>query len=221
MGDDIGVFIRGLVQGLAIAAPVGPIGLLCIRRTVQRGFVAGFSTGFGAALADGFLGAITAFGITSLIDLLKGHEQALRLIGGVFLLAAGIHALLKEPHEAARRGDEPHNILGAVGSGLFLTLTNPITVTGAIALMVSLAGGIDRTHAGTLTLGVFSGSLLWWFLLSGGTYAIRHHLTSRTVLWLNRGTGAVLCALGVFALLAFFHLIPATLQGLLTDVVSK
>lgn len=221
MLDDISVFMRGIMLGLTIAAPVGPIGLLCIRRTVERGFIAGFSTGLGAAIADGFFGGVAAFGVTAILDTLQGHVRELRLIGGIFLLAAAVHSLLKEPHEVASKRGEPHNILGAIGGALFLTITNPLTIMGGITVVAGFGGGLEHARAGTLTLGVFSGSLLWWLLLCGGIYMVRHRLTHRSVLWLNRCTGVVLGLLGIFALLTFFSLVPENLQGFLTDMLGK
>ncbi|MEA1677171.1 LysE/ArgO family amino acid transporter [Nitrospirillum sp. BR 11163] len=221
MFDDFGVLIRGIVLGLAIAAPVGPIGLLCIRRTVERGIIAGLATGFGSALADGFFGGVAAFGVNAILEALLGHVKELRLIGGIFLLGAAIHSLLKEPHERKNRPPDAGNLIGSVGTGLFLTVTNPITIMGIITVVVGFGGALDHAKAGTMTLGVFLGSLTWWSILCGGTFLIRHHFTPRIVLWINRGTGVVLGVVGLMALLSFFSLVPENLQDLVGAFISK
>jgi threonine/homoserine/homoserine lactone efflux protein len=127
--DDIGIFWRGVVLGVIIAAPVGPIGLLCIRRSLERGLATGLATGLGAALADAFFSGIAAFGITAVIDMITANLPLLQVVGGIFLLIVAGHSLTREPKPLAT---EPvaGNLPAAAFSGLFLTATNPVTILG-------------------------------------------------------------------------------------------
>jgi len=201
--EELSVLGRGIVLGLAIAAPIGPIGLLCIRRTVERGVVVGVATGLGSAFVDGLFGAIAAFGVSQVIDALMGHVKELRLLGGLFLLGAALHGFLRDPEPMA---EEPpaRDLAGAVASGVLLTVTNPVTIMGIIAVVVGFGGRLDHQGAATLTVGIFLGSLLWWAILCGGISAVRHKFTPRTVHWINRGTAAVLAAIGAWALVSAF-----------------
>ncbi|WP_240002387.1 LysE/ArgO family amino acid transporter [Oleisolibacter albus] len=197
--EDLGILWRGLVLGVVIAAPVGPIGLLCIRRTLERGLSTGLATGVGAAMADALFSAIAAFGVTAVIDLLTGHVRELRLIGGVFLLAVAVHSFLREPKPLAK---EPvaGNLFAAAVTGLGLTFTNPVTILGIFAVIAGFGATPSPGAAGTLVAGIFLGSLCWWTVLSGGITLIRHRVTVRTVHWINVGTGVLLAALGLWAL---------------------
>ena len=202
MLEELGVLAWGVVLGVAIAAPIGPIGLLCIRRTVERGLAAGFATGAGSALVDAFFAAVAAFGVSRIVDALTGHAGELRLVGGLFLLGAAAHGLVSQPRPPA---EEPvrlgrRGLLGAVGGGVLLTVTNPVTIMGIIAIVVGFGGAKDTADATALTLGVLLGSLLWWALLCGGFALVRHRFTLGAARWINRGTAVVLGALGVWAL---------------------
>src|SRR3712207_2953311 len=133
----MGLFLEGIIIGLAIAAPVGPIGVLCIRRTLADGRTSGFVSGLGAATADAVYGAIAAFGLTLITDFLLGGASWLRLVGGAFLLYLGIKTFLARPAERAaevRGGGLP----GAYASTLFLTLTNPTTILSFVAIFAGL-----------------------------------------------------------------------------------
>jgi threonine/homoserine/homoserine lactone efflux protein len=199
-------FLRGLAIGLAIAAPVGPIGLLCIRRTLADGPLAGFLCGLGAALADGVYGAVAAFGLTALAAALVEQQTVLGLAGGAFLVVLGLRIMATPPPEAAR--PTPWSATGAVGTTFLLTLTNPMTILSFAAIFAALglgSGGPGPIHApAVLVLGVFLGSLLWWACLAGLTAQLRHRLPAAAMTWLNRISGAVLLAFGIAALSSAF-----------------
>lgn len=208
MFDYLATLLRGLLLGLAIAAPVGPIGVLCIRRTLAHGRRHGFVSGMGAATADGFYGMIAAFGLTIISDQLVRNADILGLVGGLFLLYLGIATLRAVPSEAAA---ETHmadrSLMQNYLSTLFLTISNPITILsfGAIFAGAGIATSTgDRSLALTLVIGVFSGSLLWWFILTGGVSMLRSHFTARHMLWINRGSGLIIL---VFALVALASLL--------------
>jgi threonine/homoserine/homoserine lactone efflux protein len=198
------LFLEGVMIGFAVAAPVGPIGVLCIRRTLADGRASGFVSGLGAATADAAYGAIAALGLTFVTGLLVGAETWLRLLGGVFLVFLGVRISLSRPAErpaAAGKGD----LLGAYASTFMLTLTNPTTILSFAAIFAGLGAGSvggDALLTVLLVPGVFLGSTLWWFALSGATSLLRARLSAGGLRWVNRVSGAVIAAFGVVALSA-------------------
>ncbi|HOI73246.1 MAG TPA: LysE family transporter [Syntrophales bacterium] len=195
--------IKGIIIGFSIAAPVGPIGVLCIRRTLADGRVSGLVSGLGAAVADAVYGCIAGFGLTFVSGFLIGGQAWLRIVGGVFLCFLGIRTFLSGPAEKAAPA-AGRSLAGAFVSTFLLTLTNPMTILSFVGIFAGLgiagAGG-DYGAAGALVLGVFSGSALWWLLLSGGVGALREKVTPRGMQWVNRGAGAIIAAFGLLALL--------------------
>jgi threonine/homoserine/homoserine lactone efflux protein len=167
---DLATFGRGLIIGFAIAVPVGPIGRLCIRRTLAEGRAAGFVSGLGAAVADALCGCVAAFGLTAISGFLLDHQTWLRLVGGVFLGYLGVGIIVAKPAREATAA-RATGLTGAFGSTLALTLANPTTILSFVAVFAGLGvAGTGRGYAAgaTLVLGVFAGSALWWLLLSAG-----------------------------------------------------
>ena len=200
----LSVFLRGLLIGFSIAAPVGPIGLLCIRRTVADGRMVGFVSGLGAATADAFYGAVAGFGLTVVSGALVDGQTPLRLVGGAFLCYLGVRTFLARPAQTAavagRRG-----LLGAYASTLALTLTNPSTILSFVAIFAGLglgSGGSNYASAGLLVAGVFIGSALWWLILSGTAGVLRGRLTPLGLRWMNRFSAVILAGFGVAALVS-------------------
>jgi threonine/homoserine/homoserine lactone efflux protein len=195
------LLIKGVIIGFAIAAPVGPIGVLCIRRTLADGRLPGFVSGLGAATADAGYGAVAAFGLTLITDFLMEGASWLRLIGGAFLLFLGIRTFFARPAERAApaRGG---GLVGAYASTLFLTLTNPTTILSFAAIFAGLGVGStnDALSAMLLVLGVFLGSALWWLVLSGTAGLFRAKLSAGGLRWVNRVSGTIIAAFGVLAL---------------------
>lgn len=192
--------LRGLLLGFSIAAPVGPIGVLCIRRTLAHGRPSGLVSGLGAATADGIYGSIAAFGLTFISTLLVDQQMWLRLLGGTFLCYLGIRTFLAKPATSA--ASEGKGLAGAYLSTFLLTITNPLTIVSFAAVFAGLgvsAGG-DYVSAALLVLGVFIGSALWWFLLSGGVSLFRSRIDPVALRWMNRISGTVITGLGVLAL---------------------
>jgi threonine/homoserine/homoserine lactone efflux protein len=197
---DAGMFLRGLAIGFAVAAPVGAIGVLCIRRTLAHGRAAGFVSGLGAATADAAYGAVAAFGLASLSGLLVDHERPIRLVGGLFLCWLGLRTLRAAPAAAAGAEAAPRLATAYAGT-LALTLTNPSTILSFAAIFAG-AGlvGSRSGSAALLVLGVFLGSAAWWLLLSGGVGLLRGALTPARLRWVNRVSGGAILAFGVVAL---------------------
>lgn len=202
----LSIVLRGLVIGFSIAAPVGPIGVLCIRRTLADGRLVGFSCGLGAASADAAYGCVAAFGLTTLSEFLVGQQFWLRLVGGVFLLCLGMKAFLQRPAEREAAASGPSKgFAGAYASTFVLTITNPTTILSFAAIfaglgLVETSGGYAA--AGVLIVGVFLGSALWWFLLSGGVSLLRWRLGRGALRWVNRVSGLIILGFGVAVLLS-------------------
>jgi threonine/homoserine/homoserine lactone efflux protein len=196
--------LKGLVIGFSIAAPVGPIGVLCIRRTLAEGRLSGLASGLGAATADALYGCIAGFGLTFISSFLINQQLWFRLIGGGFLAYLGIKTFLSKPseQEASAMGI---GIIGAYTSTFFLTLTNPMTILSFAAIFAGLgmttAGG-NYLAASILVLGVFMGSALWWLLLSGGVSMMRTKFNPRGLSWVNRISGAIILAFSLLVLLS-------------------
>jgi len=212
-------FPTGLLLGLSIAAPVGPIGILCIRRTLTMGQWVGLVSGLGAATADGLYGCIAGFGLTAIADFLNHQAFWLRILGGLFLCYLGLTTFLaKPPVESVAAapvptntpgatgnagGERPRSLLTAYGSTLALTLTNPATILSFAAMFAGL-GMVDEgrnfAESGLLVLEVFLGSALWWGFLSGTVSLLRSRFTPAGLRWLNRISGTILLAFGLVAL---------------------
>ena len=165
--------LRGLLIGFSIAAPVGPIGVLCIRRTLADGRVTGLAVGLGATAAAAVYGAIAGFGLTAVSSLLVRQQGLLRLVGGLFLCYLGVRTFMASPARDAAR---------VRGAGL------------------GIASAGSWREATVLVAGVFLGSALWWLMLSGAVSALRSRVDLRALRWINRVSGLVLLAFGIAAL---------------------
>jgi threonine/homoserine/homoserine lactone efflux protein len=201
---DVTFFARGLAIGFAIAAPVGAIGLLCIRRTLADGRLVGFVSGLGAATADAFYGAIAALGLTAISSAIVAQQSTVRLVGGLFLCYLGVRTALSHPALDANPG-AARGLAAAFGSTLALTLTNPTTILSFAAVFAGLGLGTTAADRGSAVLmvgGVFCGSALWWLVLSGTVGFFRRALTPARLRWVNRLSGALLTTFGVLALLS-------------------
>jgi threonine/homoserine/homoserine lactone efflux protein len=197
-----GLFLQGLLIGFSIAAPVGPIGILCIRRTLAEGRVSGFLSGLGAATADAIYGCVAGFGLTVISAFLIDQRGWIQLIGGIFLVALGIRTLKAAPSEqsAATSGS---GLFTSYVSTFFLTLTNPMTILSFAGIFAALGvanTGGSLAAAGSLVMGVFLGSAAWWLILSGGVSLVRERISFGMLRWVNRLSGFILVAFGTLAL---------------------
>ncbi len=199
---DVSFLVRGGIIGFSIAAPVGPIGVLCIRRTLAEGRATGFVSGLGAATADAIYGSIAAFGLTAISGALFGQQVWLRLIGGAFLCYLGIRTVAARPaaQSAAATGS---GLPGAYASTFFLTLTNPMTILSFAAVFAGLglaSTSASFTSAAVLVAGVFFGSAAWWLVLSTSAGALRTNLDPARLRWVNRISGGIILLFGLAAL---------------------
>ncbi len=197
-------FVRGLLIGLSIAATVGPMSVLCIQRTINKGQLYGLVSGLGIATADAVYGGIAAFGVTLIANFLVSQQLWIRLIGGMFLLYLGIKTLLTRPAERAASASA-NGFVGAYASTFLLTLTNPLTILSFAAIFAGIGvGGASKSYVSATIVvgGVLIGSTLWWCILTGGISLLSSRFTARWLLWINRISGVIIALFGIIALVS-------------------
>ena len=199
-----GPFVQGLAIGLALAIPVGAIGLLCIRRCLEDGFSVGFATGMGAAVADACYGAVAAFGLTAVSAFLLAWRAELALAGGAVLVWLGVQAWRARPTGPAAVRAAARRPWVAFGQTVVLTIANPQTILTFVAIFAGLgivAGGDGWMGPSVLVLGVFLGSAAWWLVLAAVTaLVLRRRMTDGMVTWINRSAGLLIAGFGVLAI---------------------
>lgn len=199
---DIHLLLKGFVIGFSIAMAVGPIGLLCIRNSLTKGFLQGFATGLGAACADMLYGAIAGFGVVAITSLLVSCKMVLQIIGGLFLCYLGI-GMLRVKKVREKEEMSPGGFWSLLTTTFFLTMTNPMTIVSFIAIYAGLGVGTsDSTLLSSccVTGGVFIGSALFYILLSFVASRLKGKLTPAGALWLNRISGCIITGFGVASL---------------------
>ncbi len=202
----VSFFLQGIVIGFSIAAPVGPIGVLCIRRTLAEGRLAGLVSGLWAASADAVYGLIAAFGLTFVSSFLVSGRVWLRLIGGIFLCYLGFKTFLTKPAQSATKA-KSYGLFGAYASTFFLTLTNPLTILSFATIFAGLdIASKDDSYvaAGVLVFGVFLGSALWWLLLCSGINWFRTSFNLSGLKWVNRIAGVIITAFGLVVIFNYW-----------------
>ena len=202
----IQLVLAGIGIGVLMAAPIGPVNILCIQRTVSRGFWGGLAAGLGAVLGDGTLAAIAAFGMTAISEVMLAYAAPIQFAGGLVLIGFGVALLLKRPvlRISPGQGSRLWEHTGVIPQTYFLTVTNPGAALGMIVILGglgSLIGGLNYFEALLLVLSVMGGSLLWWLGLSRLIATIRHKLTEQRLKLINRAAGTVLLAFGLILVL--------------------
>ena len=195
--------LRGLIIGFTIAAAVGPITLLVIRRTIDHGGVYGFASGLGVATADATYGGIAAFGLTAITSVLVSSHAVLGIVGGTVIAVLGVRTMLSRPSGPALDTERP-GMAGAFASIYALTMTNPLTIVlfAGVFAGIGLAAGSSFVDAAALTLGVWAGSTLWWVLLCSVVAWVRGRVSTSALLWVNRISGAALVVFGIVAVVS-------------------
>jgi threonine/homoserine/homoserine lactone efflux protein len=201
--SELSILLGGIVIGLSVAAPVGPIGILCIQRTLNKGRTSGLVSGLGAASADAMYGTVAAFGLTAISSLLISEKDLIQLAGGIILLYLGLRTgfLPKVEQLTATVGEQGRG--GDYTSTLLLTLANPVTIIFFTAVFAGLgiAGtGGNYLYSGLLVLGVFTGSALWWLVLSSAVDALRGRFNRSRLRWLDRVSGGIILVFGIVAI---------------------
>jgi threonine/homoserine/homoserine lactone efflux protein len=211
-------FVQGIIIGFSLAAPVGPIAVLCIRRTLAHGTTIGILSGMGAAVADALYGLIAGLGLTHISDLLIRYSTLLGLFGGAFLLYLGVKTFFSQPDtgtESAQVTEQRY--MRAFISTLLLTLASPFTILTFVAIMAAtgIATGVgDYRVASFFVLGVFVGSAVWWVLLCGAVGMLRSRINDDTMRMINRVSGGIIIALAVHILIGSFgHIMPLQVFG--------
>lgn len=199
-------FAKGLIIGVSIAAPVGPIGVLCIQRTVTFGKTSGLITGLGAATADGFYGTVAAFSLIVISNFLVEYQFLFRLIGGAFLLYLGTKTFFSKYIKKDIAVENYKGLFSDYLSAVFLTIANPMTILSFVGIFSGL--GLYGTNASIssaifMVVGVIAGSMLWWTLLTGSIGLLRQKISTRGLVVVNKISGTIIL---VFAALSFYSL---------------
>jgi len=194
------LLLNGIFIGFVMAVPIGPIGIMCIRKTLTEGRLRGLIIGLGAATADLLYGCVAAFGLTIISDLLDSQRIWIKLVGGAILFMLGIkifRALPADPKHSIKN----NGILKTYLITIFLTLTNPLTIFAFIAVfaLLNLGGELSYFSASTLVIGIFIGSLSWFLLLSSVVTLFRNKLDLDGLRWVNRIAGVLLIISGIIA----------------------
>jgi threonine/homoserine/homoserine lactone efflux protein len=200
------IFLKGFLVGITIAAPVGPIGILCIKKTLTHGRLAGFLTGMGAAVADTCYGAVAAFGLVLVSNLITEYTMAIRIIGGIFLLLIGIK-IIRQTTTASAPPAVHITYFKDFVTTIFLTLSNPITIFAFIAIFagLGLADIENRSLSLLMVSGVFLGSTCWWLVLSFLISIIKHRISDTNIHRINLLSGSVMIAFSVVAFASVFY----------------
>jgi len=200
----VSLFLKGLIVGFCLAAPVGPIAALCVQRTIAKRWISGVVSGLGAAAADAVYGAVAAFGATMVSEFLITEHEWLQRVGGVILLVLGLRLLLMRPIEREASTSNGRGLTGDFLSTFVLTLTNPMTFVAFAAIFATMGIGAVRGRP-MLTIelvgGVFAGSGAWWIILCAGAWALRRHFDFKRLVLVNRATGVFVIAVGLVYLL--------------------
>lgn len=200
------LFLKGLAFGFLLAAAVGPMWVLCFRRTLASGTLAGIASGMGIAVADGFYGAVAAFGLTAISGFLLGYRFWLGLAGAAFLLYLGIRTLAARPVQ--EKGETAPQSLGAAFlSTLGLTLTNPPTILAFAAIFagLGLASSADYGAAALVVTGVFLGSAAWWLILAGAAARLRSRMGPRLARGINVVSGLSILGFAAWQIAVLFR----------------
>lgn len=192
-------FLKGIVLGFAIAAPVGPIGILCIKRTLQFGRLSGLFSGIGAAVADAIYAVIAAFGLTAVSDVLIAYKTWIQGFGAFFLFYLGVRTFRAKIQDTSAAVSHS-TLVGDFFSTFALTITNPMTILSFVAVFAGLGFSGSAGTGVSLVLGVFVGSVSWWLLLSEGITFFRKKISRKLMCWINRAAGLLMIGFAIFFL---------------------
>jgi len=195
---------KGLILGFSVAAPVGPIGILCINRTINRSFASGFVSGLGAATADLLYGLIAGFGLTAISSFLISQKMWIQMVGLVFLFYLGTKTLMKREPDLKINQESGKGLLKDYFSTLLITITNPVTILFFVAVFASL--GLSQTinelsSVMLLVAGVFSGSVIWWLFLSGLTHQLKSKMNKSILRNVDLISGITIWVFGIMILI--------------------
>ncbi len=204
------VFLKGIVIGLVASIPLGPVGLMCVQRTLSKSHRSGFVSGLGAATADSLFATVALFSLTFVMSFIENNMAVIKALGGISVVIVGVTIFLKNPVVQIRRNraGKGQNLWSDYLSIFFITLTNPAYILIFVALFAALGDHAgDGTGNGLVViLGVLTGASTWWFLLTFCVGLLRRKFRPRHLLWMNRISGSAIVILGAAAILSiFFH----------------
>ena len=208
------ILLRGVTVGLLASITLGPVGVMCIQRTLSKSRAAGFASGLGAAVADTLSATLAYFFIAVISAVIESNLQVLKIVGGIFVAGVGIHYFMKNPVVQIRRNRAGKtNLVQDFASTFALTLTNPAFILWLLVIFSALGVNVDsgeefdvsRVGAGAqMILGFFGGAAAWWFVLTFVVSLFRRRFRPRHLLWINRIAGALISALGVGVIVSAF-----------------
>ena len=199
--------LKGIIVGISVSAPLGPLGILCIQRTMNKGFLYGFVSGLGAVFADILYASVAGFGISIIADFLKAHEFAIRVVGGIFILVVGVMIFRSNPVKQIRQQNaQKKGYVSDFVSSFFITVTNPLTIIVFGAVFAGL--GLDQSSTFGMIMytlsGIFTGAILWWFSLNIGVNIFRKRIRLRNLYWINKVSGVLVAAFGIAIFVSIF-----------------
>jgi len=207
---DLGLLITGVIVGFFVAAPVGPVAVLCVQRTLIDGRIVGYGTGLGAALGDTVFGGLAIFSVSVVEGFLLDNRIAVQSIGGLVLIGLGARSILsrnsrKTDAEVSSQTFDHVTVLNALGSAFFVTIVNPITILAFISIFAAFRVSENTEgllNSWTVIFGVFVGALGWWFLLASIAAVFRQRFTKKGLKWMSATSGIVILGFGIYALLS-------------------
>ncbi|MDD2195762.1 MAG: LysE family transporter [Bacteroidales bacterium] len=207
----VSLLIKGIIVGLLASIPLGPIGVICIQRTINKGRLSGFLSGLGAATADTIFAAIAGFSLTFVISYIEEKQILFQALGGIIVFLLGIKIFLTNPVRQLRRHKrKKNNLVEDYFSVLAVTITNPLAIFLFIALFALLDVVTDNTswtHSLVTTSGVFIGAVLWWYILTTLVNIFRTKFRLKQLWWINKVSGAAIFTLGAIAILGLIRLL--------------
>jgi threonine/homoserine/homoserine lactone efflux protein len=201
------IFFQGVIIGILVSIPMGPIGVLCVQRTLHQGRKIGFVSGLGAASADSFFATIAGFGLTFISDFFTNNQFIITLLGATVLVILGVRLFITNTIAQVRKyKTKKTNMFSDFISVFFLTLSNPITIIFFGLVFTGL--GIVKNDTQSLIfliIGIFTGAILWWFILSSLVNLFRQYFKIRIIFYINKFAGVLIVLFGIFALLNAFY----------------
>lgn len=215
---DVVYIFRGIVIGLMVSVPLGPMGVLIIQKTLQKGAFAGFVAGMGAAFADLFYATVAAFGLGVVLNAIQSHELILQIIGGIFLVIVGATIYFGNPLKQIRmkKRVSKKGLLGDFLTLFFLTVSNPVAIVVFMAVFAgaSVFGDTPSLRVEMFVLlGILLGGGLWWYTLSTLVDLFRKKFRLRVLIRINRVSGIVITLIGVLVILSVFAPVRSMLPG--------
>jgi threonine/homoserine/homoserine lactone efflux protein len=206
------LFIKGIIIGLAVSVPLGPIGILIIQRTVNRNRISGFMTGLGASLTDLFYAVIAGFSLTYIIDFIRLHQFSFHIFGALIIFLLGVHIFRKNPvHDARKYRLKGSSYSQDLLSSFLITFPNPLVVFVFLAVFASsgVVFHLNKPYQALIhILGIFTGASLWWLTLTNLVSSFRHKFSFRVLWWFNKISGAVIMILVLVSFLLSFNKSP-------------